>query len=284
MIQLKSKSLSLRYDGDEVVRQLSLELPANQITTLIGPNGSGKSTLLKGLARLMKPTHGAAYLDGQEIHKMNTREVARRVSILTQQVDAPDGLVVRELLAYGRFPHANWLGYSSQKDLQAIDRALDIAGIAHLADRPLGELSGGQRQLAWISMTLAQDAEIMLLDEPTTFLDLAHQLEVLNVLQRLQQEHQRTIVLVLHDINQAARFSHYMVALREGEIAWQGSPAEVMTTEMLSQVFGVEAEVSNDATTHAPYCVPIRPVSRQSKSDDGDRESSHGNRSGAGGN
>ncbi len=258
MIELKSQDLSLRYEGEEVIRRLSLEIPPNKITTLIGPNGSGKSTLLKGLARLLRPSHGAAYLDGKEVHRMNSKQVARHISVLLQQHDAPDGLSVRELLSYGRFPHRGWLGFPDENESDTIVRALNIVGIAALADRPLGELSGGQRQLAWIAMTLVQDAKIMLLDEPTTFLDMSHQLEVLNVMQHLQEKHQRTIVLVLHDINQAARFSDFMVAIRNGAVLFQGTSTEVMTPRMFSEVFGVEAAVRFDPSIGAPYCIPIR--------------------------
>lgn len=258
MIQLSAENLSLRYDDQEVIHQLSLSIPTQKVTCLIGPNGSGKSTLLKGLARLLKPCHGAAYLDGHAIHQLNTREVARKVSVLVQLNDAPAGMSVRELLAFGRYPHRSLLGFLGQGDDRAIETAMEVVGIAHLADRAIGELSGGQRQLAWIAMTLAQETEIMLLDEPTTFLDLPHQLQVLTVLSRLQRDHNQTIVLVLHDINLAARFSHHMVALREGEIVFQGTPIEVITPQMLSEVFGVEAIVKVDEVSRSPYCIALR--------------------------
>ena len=188
MIQLHSENLALAYDENEVIRDLSLSIPSQQITALVGPNGSGKSTLLRGLARLMKPERGAVYLDGQAIHQMPTREVARQLAVLPQRPEAPDGLVVRELVAFGRFPYQGFLGIATEEDDRRIDAALEITGLDHLADRLLGELSGGQRQLAWIAMALAQDTQLLLLDEPTTFLDMAHQLDVLDVLARLHRD------------------------------------------------------------------------------------------------
>ena len=187
MVQFHAENLSLAYDDHEVIRGLSTLIPPGQITALIGPNGSGKSTLLKGLARLMKPAGGAVYLDGQAIHRMPTRAVARRLAVLSQRPEAPDGLLVRELVAFGRFPHQGFLGICTPEDDRKIEAALEITGMSALANRALGELSGGQRQLAWIAMALAQDTSLLLLDEPTTFLDMAHQLEVLEVLERLHQ-------------------------------------------------------------------------------------------------
>jgi len=258
MVQLDSKNLSLAYDGDDVIRELSLAIPARQITALIGPNGSGKSTLLKGLARLMKPTGGAVYLDGQAIHHLPTRQVARQLAVLPQRHEAPDGLLVRELVAFGRFPHQGFFGVCSDEDDEKIAQALEITGITALADHPLGELSGGQRQLAWIAMALAQDTQLLLLDEPTIFLDMAHQLEVLEVLERLHRRQERTIVMVLHDVNQAARYAHHMVALAEGRAVRSGTPREILTAEVLAQVFGIEAEVRIDSFTHTPYCIPLK--------------------------
>ncbi|MCC9606190.1 ABC transporter ATP-binding protein [Blastopirellula sp. JC732] len=258
--RLRCDQLTLAYDQTEVIRQLSLEIPTGQITTLIGPNGCGKSTLLKGLARLMPPKSGAAYLDGKAIHQQSTRQVARQLAVLLQNPEAPEGLSVRELLALGRYPHQGFFGTITHEDEAKIDDALEMAGIQHLAERPLGELSGGQRQLAWIAMALAQDAEILLLDEPTTFLDMVHQLEVLNLLERLHQGRRRTIVLVLHDINHAARFSQHLIALREGRIVRSGSPREIVTRDLLADVFQVEAAILTDPHSDAPYCIPLRPM------------------------
>ena len=184
----------------------------------------------------MKPERGAVYLDGHAIHQMPTKQVARQLAVLPQRPEAPDGLVVRELVAFGRFPYQGFLGVATAEDDQRIDAALEITGMDHLADRLLGELSGGQRQLAWIAMALAQDTQLLLLDEPTTFLDMAHQLEVLDVLARLHREEQRTIVMVLHDINQAARYAQHMVALVAGRIVASGSPREILTPRLLRRV------------------------------------------------
>ncbi|OYP32960.1 ABC transporter ATP-binding protein [Rhodopirellula sp. MGV] len=269
MAELTAENLSLRYDGDNIIHDVTLSISPNRITALVGPNGSGKSTLLRGLARLLPPSSGRVTIDGQNIHQLNTRTVAKRVSILAQSNDAPDGLTVRELVGFGRFPYRGWLGQADPDDHAAIERAMEIVGIKDLAQRPLGELSGGQRQLAWIAMSVAQDSEIMLLDEPTTFLDLSHQLEVLHLLETLQCDHGRTIVMVLHDINQAARFAHHIVALRDGRIRFQGSPATILTPEMLEDVFSVVANVMSyteqptdrsDVLTSVPYCVPLHPV------------------------
>ena len=259
MVQLRADRLSLAYDGHTVIEDLCLEVQPRRITALIGPNGSGKSTLLKGLARLLKPRSGAVYLDGQSIARLSTRHVARQLAILPQRPEAPDGLTVRELVAFGRFPHQGFLGIATAEDEAKIASALQMTGMESLAEQPLGELSGGQRQLAWIAMALAQDTELLLLDEPTTFLDLAHQIEVLDVLERLHGLQQRTILMVLHDINQAARYAHQMVALVAGRIATSGPPREILTPKILADVFGIEAEVVLDSRTHAPFCIPLRP-------------------------
>lgn len=261
--RLRCDQLTLAYDQVEVVHQLSLEIPSGQITTLIGPNGCGKSTLLKGLARLLRPKQGTAYLDGKAIHQQSTRHVARQLAVLLQNPDAPEGLTVHELLALGRYPHQGFFGTITHEDETKIEAALTLAGIEHLADRPLGELSGGQRQLAWIAMALAQDTEILLLDEPTTFLDMVHQLEVLSILNRLHQDQNRTIVLVLHDINHAARYSHHLVALNEGRIVRSGPPREIVTAELLADVFQVEATILTDPESNTPYCIPRRPLAER---------------------
>jgi iron complex transport system ATP-binding protein len=258
MIQLTSEHLALAYDQNEVIRDLSLKIPSQQITALVGPNGSGKSTLLRGLARLMKPERGAVYLDGQAIHQLPTKQVAKQLAVLPQRPEAPDGLVVRELVAFGRFPYQGYLGIATEDDDARIESALAITGMDGLADRQLGELSGGQRQLAWIAMAFAQDTQVLLLDEPTTFLDMAHQLEVLEVLARLHREQQRTIVMVLHDINQAARYAQFMVALVAGQIVASGSPREIVNRTTLVRVFDIEAEVGTAGPYDSPYCVPIR--------------------------
>ncbi|QDU58969.1 ABC transporter ATP-binding protein [Aeoliella mucimassa] len=261
MTLLEAQDLSLAYEDVQVIHELSLQIPPQQITALIGPNGSGKSTLLRGLARLMRPQQGCVYLDGHAIHTQPTKQVARQLAMLPQRASAPGGLTVRELVAYGRFPYQGFLGGLSADDEQQIDDALHQTGIDSLRDCCLGELSGGQRQLALIAMALAQDTELLLLDEPTTFLDMAHQLEVLEVLEKLHAEQQRTIVMVLHDINQAARYASHMIALVDGQIAASGSPTEILTPEVLARVFRIEAMVTRREDTSTPYCIPLRNLS-----------------------
>lgn len=256
MSELRAECLSLAYDETAVIADLDLSIPSGRITALVGPNGCGKSTLLRGFARLLPPRGGAVYLDGAAIFRLPTKEVARRLGILPQGPVAPEALTVRELVAQGRFPHQRWFQQWSAEDEWATERALTITGMTELAARPVDELSGGQRQRAWIAMTLAQDTEVLLLDEPTTFLDLAHQLEVLQLLDRLNEEEGRTIVMVLHDLNHAARHAHHMVAMRDGQVVMTGPPEVVMRPDMLRAVFAVEADVIPDPRTGAPLCIP----------------------------
>jgi iron complex transport system ATP-binding protein len=256
MSELHTESLTLAYEAEIIIRELSVTLPAGRITALIGPNGCGKSTLLRGLARLLAPRGGAAYLDGRAIHHMPTRELARQLGILPQSPVAPEGLTVRELVAQGRYPHQAWFQQWSLEDEGAVGRALEITGMADLAERPVDVLSGGQRQRAWIAMTLAQATPIILLDEPTTFLDLAHQIEVLHLLEYLNRSEGRTIVMVVHDLNHATRHAQLVIALRDGRVAAAGPPAEVVTPALLRHVFGVEAEVVPDPRSGVPLCIP----------------------------
>jgi iron complex transport system ATP-binding protein len=254
---LSTQNLALAYDETTIIRGLSVSIPRGQITALVGPNGSGKSTLLRGLARLLRPRQGTVLLDGAAIHSLPTRELAKRLGILPQGPVAPEGLSVRELVAQGRYPHQSWLQQWRVEDEAAVNRALTITGMTELAERPADALSGGQRQRAWIAMTLAQETELLLLDEPTTFLDLAHQLEVLRLLERLNQEEGRTVVMVVHDLNHATRHAHHIIALSEGQIAAAGRPAEVITPTILRSVFGVEADIVPDPRTGAPLCIPF---------------------------
>lgn len=256
MSKLRTERVTLAYDEVTVIRELSTSIPAGKITSVVGPNGCGKSTLLRSLARLMKPRGGSVYLDGDAIAGLPTREVAKRLGILPQDPQAPEGLTVRELAGQGRYPHQSWLQQWSKDDERAVERALEITGVLDLADRPLDTLSGGQRQRAWISMALAQETETLLLDEPTTFLDMAHQLEVLQLLDRLNREEGRTILMVLHDLNNAARYSHHMIALSEGRVSTAGPPKEVMSPELLREVFHVEADIIHDPRGGVPLCIP----------------------------
>ncbi len=254
--KVRTDDITLAYDDTVVIKKLSASIPAGEITSVVGPNGCGKSTLLRSLARLMKPKGGAVYLDGDAVAKLPTREVAKRLGILPQNPEAPEGLTVRELAAQGRYPHQSWLSQWSKGDERAVEKALETTGMLEFADRPLDTLSGGQRQRAWISMALAQETETLLLDEPTTFLDMAHQLEVLQLLDRLNREEGRTVLMVLHDLNNAARYSHHMIAISHGKVFSAGTPEDVVTDKLLREVFSVEAEILPDPRTGTPLCIP----------------------------
>jgi iron complex transport system ATP-binding protein len=252
---LKTEQLTLAYDTEAIIAQLNLHIPFGQITALVGPNGCGKSTLLRGLARLLKPRAGSVLLDGKAIHAIPTRDLAKQLGILPQAPVAPEGLTVRELVAQGRYPHQAWLQQWSAADEAAVNKALAITGMESLADLPVDALSGGQRQRAWIALTLAQETAIILLDEPTTFLDLAHQIEVLHLLEQLNREEQRTIIMVVHDLNHATRHARHVIALRAGQVVASGAPINVVTPALLYQVFGVEADVLPDPRTGVPLCI-----------------------------
>src|SRR5690606_4432536 len=247
----------LGYGDRIVVDGLDLGIEAGTVTAIIGPNGCGKSTLLRALGRLLKPADGLILLDGKRIEKMPTREVARELAVLPQAPIAPEGLTVADLVARGRHPHQSWYRQRSAEDEAAVSSALAMTGLLDLAERPLDELSGGQRQRAWISMALAQGTELLLLDEPTTFLDLAHQVEVLELVRRLHREAARTIVMVLHDLNLAARYADRLVAMRDGRVIAAGSPHEVLTEGPLARVFDLDAVGVADPVAGTPLEVPV---------------------------
>jgi len=254
---LTTRKLTLAYDGKIVIESLDLAIPTGKITVLVGPNGCGKSTLLKGLGRLLKPKHGTVYLGSDPIAKLSTKAIAKRLGLLPQGPTAPEGLTVKDLVAQGRYPHQGWLQQWSKEDEQQVNWALSITQMQEFAHCALDNLSGGQRQRAWIAMTLAQDTEILLLDEPTTYLDLAHQMEVLDLLYDLNQQQHRTIVMVLHDLNQACRYADHLVAVKAGTIYDQGHPAQVMTKQMVQEVFGLESQIVNDPVAGTPLCIPV---------------------------
>jgi iron complex transport system ATP-binding protein len=260
---LRAQHLTLGYAEADVVRDLTVALPTGHITALVGPNACGKSTLLRGLARVLPPRSGAAYLDGEEIHRLPTQEVARRLGLLPQSPHAPEGLLVEDLVARGRYPHQGWLRQWSADDERVVRESLERSGTWDLRHRPVDELSGGQRQRAWIAMALAQETELMLLDEPTTYLDLAHQIEILDLLHDLNRREGRTIVIVLHDLNQAARYADHLVAMRDGRIRVVGRPSDVVTEAMVLEVFGVEARVITDPVSQAPLVIPHVRVQRR---------------------
>jgi iron complex transport system ATP-binding protein len=254
---LAAVDVSLAYDDRVVVDRLSLTIPTGRVTAIVGANACGKSTLLRGLARLLSPRRGTVLLDGDDIHRLPTRAVATRLGILPQQPVAPEGISVADLVSRGRHPHQRWFRQWSVVDEEAVARALAATEIGDLADRPVDELSGGQRQRVWIALALAQGTGLMLLDEPTTFLDLAHQIEVLDLLADLNEREGRTIVLVLHDLNLACRYAHHVVAMKGGGIVAEGSPREVVTAETVAQVFGLACRVIDDPMTGTPVVLPV---------------------------
>ena len=254
---LRATGLSVGYDGADVIDGLDLAVPPERITAVVGANGCGKSTLLRALARLMRPRTGSVLLDGRSIYERPSKEVARRLGMLPQSPVAPDGLTVEDIVARGRYPHQGLFRQWSEHDEAAVEEALAATAMAALRDRPLDELSGGQRQRAWIAMTLAQQTELLLLDEPTTFLDLAHQIDVLDLLDRLVAERARTVVMVLHDINQACRYADQLVAVRDVRIHAAGAPVDIVDAAFIHDVFGLEARVVDDPVTATPMCLPI---------------------------
>ncbi|MDK0523686.1 ABC transporter ATP-binding protein [Streptomyces sp. ML-6] len=254
--RLAASGVTVGYGGRVVIDGLDVAIPPGVITTIIGPNGCGKSTLLRTLARLLRPSAGTVVLDGEDIAGLRTRDVAKKLGLLPQAPVAPEGLTVADLVARGRHPHQSWLRQWSSDDAGVVERALAMTGVAELAGRPVDSLSGGQRQRVWISMALAQGTDLLLLDEPTTYLDLAHAVDVLDLVDDLH-EAGRTVVMVLHDLNLAARYSDHLVVMRAGSILAQGHPREVITAELLREAFGLRAEVIDDPVGGRPLVVPI---------------------------
>lgn len=256
--RLAARGLSLSYGGDaDVVRDLDLDVLDGAVTAVVGPNGCGKSTLLRALGRLLRPRAGAVTLDGRSIHTVKTQQVARELGLLPQAPVAPEGLTVAELVARGRYPHQSWLRQWSRDDERAVAEALEWTGTADLAGRALDELSGGQRQRAWLATALAQQTGILLLDEPTTYLDIAHAVEVLDLVDRLHDERGCTVVMVLHDLTLAARYADRLVVMDRGRIAAVGEPGEVLTAELVRDVFGVPASIVPDPVSGRPLVIPI---------------------------
>lgn len=256
--RLVAHEVTLAYDRRTVAENLSVRIPDGSFTAIVGPNACGKSTLLRALARLLVPRAGAVLLDGEELQRRPPKEAAREVGLLPQTATAPDGITVRELVARGRFPHQSlWRPWSSQ-DSEAIDRALEQTATTDLAHHRVDELSGGQRQRVWVAMALAQETAILLLDEPTTYLDIAHQVELMNLFARLNRDGV-TVVAVLHDLNQAARYADHVIAMRQGSVVAHGAPAEVVTEQIVRDVYGLECQVIPDPQTGTPLVVPAAP-------------------------
>ncbi|MGC1249186.1 MAG: ABC transporter ATP-binding protein [Spirulinaceae cyanobacterium] len=258
--RLRTEKLVLGYDNTVIIQELDLAIPTGKITVLVGANGCGKSTLLRGMARLLKPRSGIVYLDGQDVNQLPTKEVARNLAMLPQNPLAPEGLTVQDLVSQGRYPYQTWWQQWSKEDEEKVEAALEITNMIELRSRNLDTLSGGQRQRAWIAMTLAQDTDIILLDEPTTFLDLAYQIEILDLLWQLHKSQGRTIVMVLHDLNQACRYGDNLVAIKAGKIYAQGKPDQVMTEEMVQEVFNLNCKIITDPIAETPLCIPISKV------------------------
>ncbi len=255
MNSITAKNLSISYDDNLVVKNLDMMIPQGKITTIIGPNGCGKSTVLKAIGRILKPKGGMVYLNGDDIRSLTTKEIAQKMAILPQTPQSPGGLMVGELVAYGRFPHQNGFGKLKQEDKKIISWALEVTKLMEFETTMISNLSGGQRQRVWIAMALAQQTDLILLDEPTTYLDLTYQLEVLELLYRLNREQKRTIVMVLHDLNLAARFADYMIAVRGGDIICHGCVEEVMTPDMLKETFRIDGQIMKEPRTGRPICV-----------------------------
>lgn len=255
MKSIETKKLDIAYEDTLIVKDLDMQIPKGKITSIIGANGCGKSTILKAVGRILKAKKGTVYLSGHDISKLPTKEVAKKMAILPQTPTAPSGLTVSELVAYGRFPHQKGFGNLSKEDKEIVKWAIEATKLSEFEEREVDTLSGGQRQRVWIAMALAQQTDLILLDEPTTYLDLAHQLEVLKLLFELNRSQSCTIVMVLHDLNLAARFSDYIVAIQKGAIIKHGSPEEVMTPEVLKKTFNINADVVIEPKSKRPVCI-----------------------------
>jgi iron complex transport system ATP-binding protein len=256
-VDLRARDLTLAYDRRVVVEGLQLDIPHGQVTAIVGPNGCGKSTVLRGLSRLLRPAAGQVLLDGRDIHALHTKQVARRLGLLPQSPVVPDGITVAELVGRGRHPHHGLLRQWTREDDEVVARALEQTGTADLADRPVDELSGGQRQRVWIAMVLAQHTDLLLLDEPTSFLDIAHQVEVLDLVRDLCDQQGTTVVMVLHDLAMAARYADHLIAMREGRIVAQGEPQDVVTAETVCDVFGIPCRVRWEEASGDLTVIPL---------------------------
>jgi iron complex transport system ATP-binding protein len=254
--RLSAENVTLAYDQRVIARELSVEIPDNSFTVIVGPNACGKSTLLRALSRMLKPNEGRVLLDGQVIQSMPAKKVARTLGLLPQSSIAPDGITVGDLVGRGRYPHQGILRQWSQEDERVVQESMAQTGVAELADRYVDELSGGQRQRVWIAMALAQQTPLLLLDEPTTYLDIQHQIDVLDLCAELHEEQGRTLVAVLHDLNHAARYATHLIALKEGAVIAEGAPGDIVTAELVEEVFGLRCQVIDDPETGTPLVVP----------------------------
>ncbi|MFE9932678.1 ABC transporter ATP-binding protein [Streptomyces sp. NPDC005533] len=254
--RLTAQNVTLGYDQRVIAEDLSVEIPDHSFTVIVGPNACGKSTLLRALSRLLKPSAGRVLLDGQAIGSMPAKKVARTLGLLPQSSTAPDGITVADLVARGRYPHQGLLRQWSAEDERVVNESMASTGVAELADRAVDELSGGQRQRVWIAMALAQQTPLLLLDEPTTYLDIQHQIDVLDLCAELHENQGRTLVAVLHDLNHAARYATHLIAMRGGKVVAEGPPAEVVTAELVEKVFGLRCQIIDDPETGTPLVIP----------------------------
>jgi iron complex transport system ATP-binding protein len=254
--RLHVKSATIGYDKRVISHELSVAIPDESFTVIVGPNACGKSTLLRGLSRLLRPSAGQVVLDGADISSFKTKEVARRVGLLPQTSIAPDGITVADLVARGRYPHQGFVRQWTEADERAVLTAMRQTAVTDLSSRQVDELSGGQRQRVWVAMALAQHTDIMLLDEPTTFLDIAHQIELMELFTDLNRDG-HTLVAVLHDLNQAARYGTHLIAMKDGAVVAVGTPAEIVTAELVEEVFGLRCLVVPDPVTGTPHVVPL---------------------------
>ncbi|MGV9269071.1 ABC transporter ATP-binding protein [Kitasatospora sp. NPDC003701] len=260
--RLAGRGLTLGYDRRIIAEGLDVAIPDHSFTVIIGPNACGKSTLLRALARVLKPAAGAVLLDGQDIAGLPARQVARTLGLLPQSSVAPEGITVGDLVARGRYPHQGLLRQWSREDERITEESMAATGVAELADRTVDELSGGQRQRVWIAMALAQQTPLLLLDEPTTFLDISHQVDVLDLCDRLHREQGRTLVAVLHDLNQAARYAGHLIVMRDGRVVAAGEPGAILTAELVEEVYRLPCRVIEDPETGTPLVVPAAPAGR----------------------
>jgi len=255
--RLRADRVRLGYRGRTISEQLSVTIPDGAFTVVVGPNACGKSTLLRALGRLLSPDEGAVLLDGESITSYPRKEVARRIGLLPQSSTAPEGIRVADLVARGRFPHQTLLRQWSRADEEAVTSAMEATGVTDLSTRPLEELSGGQRQRVWVAMVLAQDTPVVLLDEPTTYLDIAHQLQLLDLCRTLQRESGRTVVAVLHDLNHAFRYADHLIAMKDGAVVAAGKPTDIVTTDLVNDVFSLRCRILDDPETGTPLVIPL---------------------------